>query len=278
MNPLYILPFDHRSGFAKTLLGFDYPVKTKGQGARITALKRIIFEAVCKAQKELTHPEEAGILVEEEFGAPILQASRKFNMTRAVTVEKSGKKLFDFQYGKAFATHLEKYNPTYAKVLIRYDHNDQETNTIQNARLKTISTFCKTNKIGFMLEPLLVGKGTRFHQMKKMIPALELLGIKPTLWKLEGLDKASEWKTIKGLTKGDLIILGRGETKEVVEHWIKEAAQSGVVRGFAIGRTIFFPPLKAYIAGKIDRAETIERIKKNYLHFVHLFESYAKTL
>jgi len=272
MTPLYILPFDHRSSLAKILLGFPYPVKTKGQALRIASLKRMIFEAICKAQKTLEHPEWLGMLVEEEFGGALLKEAQKRNMTRAVTIEKSGRPLFEFEYGKAFAQHLEKYTPTYAKVLIRYDYADTTSNAIQNPRLKKISNFCKKNKIAFMLEPLLVGKGSRFNQMKKMIVTLEALGIKPQLWKLEGLDKASEWKAIRKLTKGDLIILGRGASKQEVERWVKEAAQSGVVRGFAVGRTIFFPPLKAYVQGKITRTQAIDRIKKNFLHFVHLFE------
>src|SRR3989338_4695975 len=125
----------------------------------------------------------------------------------------------------------------------------------------------------FMLEVLLEGEGSRFRQMKTMVAALENLGIKPDVWKLEGLDKMSQWKIIKELTKADLIILGRGKSKREVEAWVKTAAESGVVRGFAIGRTVFFPPLKAYLAGNVTRAQTVERIKKNYLHFIHLFET-----
>lgn len=274
MTPLYILPFDHRSGFAKELLGFTYPVKTKGQAARITSLKTIIFEAVRKAQQEMEHPETAGILVEEEFGASILEKACRSHLTRAVTVEKSGQALFDFQYGDDFAKHLEKYKPDYAKVLIRYDQADEKTNKVQNARLKTISRFCKTHNIKFMLEPLLVGKGTRFNQMKKMIVSLQEAGIHPDVWKLEGLDKASEWKAVKKLTDGDLIILGRGASKKVVDAWICAAAESGVVRGFAIGRTLFFPALKAYLAKDLTKQEAVDHIAKAYLKAVHLFETH----
>ena len=214
-----------------------------------------------------------GILVEEEFGADILREAKQIGMTRAVTVEKSGRPLFEFQYGKAFAKHLEKYDPTFAKVLIRYNHADKHANALQNARLKQISNFCKRHKIGFMLEVLLEGKGSRFVQMKQMIQTFERAGVQPSVWKLEGLDKASQWRAVKKLTKADLIILGRGKSKREVEAWVKTAAESDVVRGFAIGRTVFFPPLKLYLAGKLTHAQAIERIKKNYLHFIHLFET-----
>ncbi len=273
MKPLYLLPFDHRSSFAKTLLGFTYPVSSKSEAKKMTRLKRMIFSAARKAQQELEGTEHVGILVEEEFGADILREAKRLGMTRAVTVEKSGSPLFEFQYGAAFAKHLEQYDPTFAKALIRYHHTDKKENAVQNARLKKISNFCRHHKMGFMLEVLLEGKGSRFAQMKMMITTLENFGIKPDVWKLEGLDHAAQWKAIKRLTKADLIILGRGKSKSKVEAWVRTAAESGVVRGFAIGRTVFFPPLKAYLSKKLTRAQAIDRIKNNYLHFVHLFES-----
>lgn len=273
MKPLYILPFDHRSSFAKALLGFTYPVSNKTEARRMVSLKCMIFEAAKRARQELGLDEEVGILVEEEFGGDILREAKKLRMTRAVTVEKSGRPLFEFEYGATFGKHLKQYDPTFAKVLIHYDHADKKTNAVQNARLKKISDFCRQHKMGFMLEVLLEGKGPRFEQMKRMIRALETNGIKPDVWKLEGLEKTSQWKAIKKLTKADLIILGRGKSKHDVETWVRTAAASGVVRGFAIGRTVFFQPLKAYVAKRITRAEAIDRIKDNYMHFVRLFES-----
>ena len=273
MQPLYILPFDHRSSFAKHIFGFEYPVQNKTQAKKMTAMKQVIFEGVLLAQKKLENPEVVGMLVEEEFGATILEQAKKIDIVTAVTIEKSGGSLFNFEYGKSFAKHLEKYSPTYAKVLIRYDNSDRKTNKIQNQRLKKVSDFCKKHKMEFMLEVLLTGKGSRFSQMKKMIKSFETKDIKPSLWKLEGLDKSSQWKAIRKLTKADIIILGRGKTKKDVRAWIVQAAKSGVVRGFAIGRTIFFPPLKKYQAKKISRKKAIELIAKNYTEFVNLFES-----
>jgi 5-dehydro-2-deoxygluconokinase len=273
MKPLYILPFDHRSSFAKMILGFEYPVKTAAEAKKVTNLKKIIFEAAKQAWIELEKTKAVGILTEEEFGSDILLKARGLGITRAVTVEKSGVPLFEFQYGEDFASHLEKYKPTYAKVLIRYNCNDKKKNEIQNARLKTISDFCKQHEISFMLEVLLDGAETRFTNMKRMIVALEKAGIKPSVWKLEGLEEASQWKAIKKLTGADLIILGRGESKREVETWVREAAKSGVVRGFAIGRTIFMSPLKKYCSKKITRDEAVNSIAKNYLDFIKLFET-----
>ncbi len=47
--------------------------------------------------------------------------------------------------------------------------------------------------------------------------------------------------------------------------------------GFAIGRSIWWDPLKAYVDGKIDRAAGARKIAENYLRFVAVYER-AKTL
>ena len=273
MERLFILPFDHRSGIAKQLLGIDYPIKKKSDVKRMTELKQMVYEAVLMAQKHVDHPEQIGILVEEEFGASILRDAKKRGVVRAVTVEKTGRALFEMEYGQSFAKHLKKYTPDYAKVLIRYDHADKKGNAAQNARLKKVSDFCHRHDLRFMLEVLLTGKGSRLARMKKMISTLERQGIRPDVWKLEGLEKASDWKHVARITKGDLIILGHGSSKKDVERWVREAAKSGVVKGFAIGRTVFFRPLKEYLNGKRTRTKTIQQMEKKFLDFIHLFET-----
>ncbi|KKW30304.1 MAG: 5-dehydro-2-deoxygluconokinase [Candidatus Uhrbacteria bacterium GW2011_GWD2_52_7] len=101
------------------------------------------------------------------------------------------------------------------------------------------------------------------------------MGIKPDVWKLEGLTKASEWKKLAKIVKAPMIVLGRGQSKAEVERWVVEAAKSGVVDGFAIGRTIFMGPLLDYTKKKCTRAQAVDRIAKNYLHFVNLWHKTA---
>ena len=39
----------------------------------------------------------------------------------AMAAEKSGQEEFDFQYGEHFAEHIEAFQPTFSKVLVRYN-------------------------------------------------------------------------------------------------------------------------------------------------------------
>ena len=138
-------------------------------------------------------------------------------------------------------------------------------------RLAELSDVCAEEGIGLVLEPLLDGKGSPRRRALAMVRDFTRAGIRPTIWKLEGLPRKGDWKALAKVAKAPMIVLGRGESKTHVENWVKTAATSGVVDGFAIGRTIFLEPLRDVLAKRCTRTQAAERIAKNYLHFVKLW-------
>src|SRR5439155_1495646 len=60
------------------------------------------------------------------------------------------------------------------------------------------------------------------------------------------------------------VVLGRGANAAKVDHWLAQAATVDGFVGFAIGRSIWWDPLKAYVDGKIERVEGARRIAENY--------------
>src|SRR5438128_11630432 len=56
--------------------------------------------------------------------------------------EKSGQEEFDFEYGEDFATHIGAFQPTFCKVLVRYNpEGDPALNRRQAARLHQLSAY-----------------------------------------------------------------------------------------------------------------------------------------
>src|SRR6184192_4158639 len=88
-KPLYVLPFDHRATFSKTMCGWQGPLSPEQTG-EIAALKQIIFDAFKAAVAGGVPKDRAGILVDEQFGAAILRDAREQRFITASTVEKSG--------------------------------------------------------------------------------------------------------------------------------------------------------------------------------------------
>ncbi|MFH1315657.1 MAG: DUF2090 domain-containing protein [Candidatus Uhrbacteria bacterium] len=296
--PLYILPFDHRSTFAQKLLDFGYPVKEKDK-VQVTRYKKIVFDAYELAMKQAHCSSCLGLLVDQEFGSSILKDVKKKQYNFAMPVEASGKKIFNFQFGNQFGHELIKYEPTFAKALVRYNPANKADNVVQLKRLKRLSDFCEKNAQRFMLEVLIPptesqlkkakGDQHRFDQktrpglMVKIVQEMHQAGIEPDVWKITGVETKKDWEMISKAIRGErkrravsIIVLGRGGDKEQVDLWIKTAASTGLVNGFAIGRTIFFKPLEDYRDKKIKRAEAVEQISQNYLRFINLWRENAK--
>src|SRR5438132_11234378 len=138
-KPLYVLPFDHRATFSKTMFGWTGDLSPE-QTAEIAAVKQVIYDAFKKAIADGVRKDCSGILVDEQFGAAILTDARKQGYITACPAEKSGQNEFDFEYGEDFAKHIEEFRPTFCKVLVRYNpEGDKTLNQRQTVRLKRLS-------------------------------------------------------------------------------------------------------------------------------------------
>ncbi len=274
MKPLFMLPFDHRSGFLRELFEKAYP-PSPSVAKRVITLKTIIYDGFLLAFPDVARVGTPAILVDEEFGLAIFEDAKQRGIVTALSTEKSGVTSFAFEHGRGFGRALIKRDPTYAKALVNYTINDHELNADKAQKLSELSDFCEEHGLEFLLEPLLHGKGTPLSRAQTMVREFMRAGIKPSVWKLEGLPKANDWKKLSKQVKAPMIMLGRGQSRAAVEDWIKTAAASGIVDGFAIGRTIFMGPLLDYTKKKCTRAQAVEKIAKNYLHFVKVWQIHA---
>ena len=110
---------------------------TAEEKKQIEDYKKIIFEGFKLSVKKKVPKEIAGLLVDEEFGSSVLREAKKEGLTFAMPVEKSGQDEFDFDYGDNFAKHIEEFDPTFVKVLVRYNpEGDAAMNKRQLATTK----------------------------------------------------------------------------------------------------------------------------------------------
>ena len=298
-KPLYILPFDHRGSFQTKLFGWSGTL-TIDQTAQIAAAKQVIYDGFRAALKAGVPEEKAGILVDQQFGTAILQNARANGYTTACPAEKSGQEEFDFEYGEDFAKHIEAFQPTFCKVLVRYNpEGDQPLNTRQVARLKRLSEYLHSKSRSlFMFELLVPAEKTQLARLKgdkkaydlELRPPLEVeavkqlqdAGVEPDVWKIEGLDRRKDCeKVVAAARRGDrdkvgCIILGRGEDDQKVREWLATASGVPGFIGFAVGRTSFWDSLVNWRAKKITREEAVNNIARRYLEFVETFEEQTR--
>jgi myo-inositol catabolism protein IolC len=290
---LLILAFDHRSSFTEKMFGIRGRQPNSEERRQICDYKKMIFEGFKLALKKGVPKDIAGLLVDEEFGAAVLKEAKKNGLTLAMPMEKSGQDEFDFEYGEDYPMHIEQFDPTLVKVLVRYNsEGDVMMNKRQLQRLRSLSDYLESIRKPFLFELLVPAtpnqlsalSGSKERYDREMRPKLMLDAIKqiqdadvePTIWKLEGVEKPEEAKALVKQAQRDgrkaaVITLGRGESKDLVQKWLKVGATIPGIIGFAVGRTIFWDPLAEHKAGKISKAQAIDKISQNYKEFSDLW-------
>jgi 5-dehydro-2-deoxygluconokinase len=289
------MPFDHRGSFQTKMFGWQSPL-SEAQTAEIAGVKRVIYDGFLAALADSVPRDKAGILVDEQFGAAILRDASSKNIVTACPVEKSGQAAFGFEYGEDFARHIEAFDPTFAKVLVRYNPDgDRALNKQQAARLKRLSDFLAARgRSRFIFELLVPPEKMQLDRLKgnretydlelrprlmvKAIQELQDGGVDPDLWKVEGLARHEDCERVVaaarvgGCHNVGCIVLGRGEDDRKVREWLGIAAAVPGYVGFAIGRTVFWDPLVAWRSKRETRDQTVAEIARRYRQFVDLFE------
>jgi myo-inositol catabolism protein IolC len=291
---LYVLAFDHRGSFQRKFFGIEGEPDSE-QTAIIADAKHLIFEGMLQAVSAGADSSVTGVLVDEQFGSTVPAEAREHGLKLAMPAERSGQNMFDFQYGDDFGEHIERFDPDFTKVLVRYNPDgDEAENRVQLEKLKRLSDWLQGHGRKFLFELLVPaedfqlesvgGDSDRYDAelrpelMRRAIAGIQDAGIEVDVWKIEGVDERSDCEMLvaQARTGGrdgvTCVVLGRGADDAKVDHWLVQAAPVDGFIGFAIGRSIWWDPLKAYVDGKIERSAGARKIAENFLRFVAVYE------
>src|SRR5215210_1290144 len=274
---LYILAFDHRGSFQKKMFGIEGEPDEE-QTATITDAKHLIFEGMELAVERGVDAAATGVLIDEQFGGTVPQEE------------------IDFQYGSEFGEHIEKFDPDFSKVLVRYNpEGDAEMNERQLGRLKELADWLHEHDRLFLFELLVPGTDEQLESvggdtdrydaelrpelMRRAIEQIQDYGIEVDIWKIEGVDAQEDAEMLirqtrsgEGRESVTSVLLGRGASDEKVDHWLQQAAPVEGFIGFAIGRSIWWDALKAFLAGDLDRRAAAEQVAEKYLRFIKVYD------
>jgi len=293
-RPLYLLPFDHRHSYVTGLFELEPPL-TPEQHRKIAESKQVIYEGFRQALETGLPTSRAGILVDEEFGAAILRDATERGYVTALATEKSGTEELELEYGTAFAQHLEAFKPTFAKVLVRYNpEDDAARNRRQRVVLAQLSAYCRAAGQLFMVELLVPATKAERNRVQadqaaydsRLRPGLVLqamrafqdAGIEPDVWKVEGLDRREDCARVvqtarrEGRRDVGCIVLGRGADEKKVAGWLETAASVPGFIGFAVGRTTFWEAVADHEAKRATGQAAASRIAQRYRAWAEIFE------
>jgi len=292
---LYILAFDHRGSFQKKFFGIEGEPDSE-QTAIIADAKHLIYEGLLQAVSAGAEPSATGVLVDEQFGSTVPTEAHAKGLKLAMPAERSGQNTFDFQYGDDFGAHIEKFDPDFTKVLVRFNPDGHKAdNAEQLSKLKRLSDWLHSHERKFLFELLVPAEDSQLASvgadvdrydaelrpelMRRAIAEIQDAGIEVDIWKIEGVDERSDCEMLvaqarsgKGREGVTCVVLGRGANDAKVDQWLTAAAPVEGFIGFAIGRSIWWDPLKAYVDGKIERSAGARKIAENYVRFVAVYE------
>jgi myo-inositol catabolism protein IolC len=298
-DKLFILAFDHRGSFQKKWFGIEGE-PTDEEALRIAEGKELIFEGLELSLSRGANAATAGGLVDEQFGAPkrIPDRIRAAGMKLAMPVEKSGQTEFDFEYGDEFGDHIERFDPDFVKVLVRYNPDgDPELNRRQTGRLVTLSNWLAERGRSLLFELLVPAEDQQLASvdgdtdrydaelrpglMIRAIAELQDAGVESAVWKIEGIERREDCERVVAQCRAGgrdqvvCVVLGRGAERSRVEHWLTSGAGVDGYVGFAIGRSIWGDPLAGFLQGTLSRDQATEQVADNYVHFIDVYQGAA---
>jgi 5-dehydro-2-deoxygluconokinase len=256
------LAFDHRQQFEALA------ERTKAPLARIAAFKRLVAEAVRAAAAPAT-----GAIVDDEHGRESLFALSGSGLWLARPIERPGAVPLAFEGGDDPALTLRTWPAEHVvKCLVAYGDDDPAALRLaQERQLQRLQRACVAIGHELLLE-LLPPK--RDHERDDAVPramtCLYAAGLKPDWWKLPPMKTAAQWRAVGDVVRAQdaqcrgILILGLDSGDDGLKDSFAASSGEPLVKGFAVGRFIFWAIAEEWFAGRLSDADAVSQLADRY--------------
>ena len=167
-----------------------------------------------------------------------------------------------------------------AKVLcFCHPDDDPATWAEQEATVLRLYHACRRNRLEMLLEVIPSKVGPVDDQTTaQVIRRFYDIGVYPDWWKLEPMTTDAAWtKAIAAIEENDprtrgILVLGLAASEEALADSFRVAARHDLVKGFAVGRTIFGEAARAWLAGGMDDAAAVADMVGRYARLCRLWD------
>ncbi len=256
---LMAFAIDHRSQFVDMAdsLGVDHD--------RISEFKRL---AVAAAAKVADGRPGYGMLIDERFGRDAFFDAATQNFTwLGRPVELPGSRPLRLEYSQDIGSQLVEWPTDHCIKVLCFYHPDDEQSLKLEQQQRLLSLYEAARKVGReLLIEIIAGKNGPLDDrtIATALGDLYALGIKPDWWKLEPQASAAAWNNIETaireqdpLCRG-IVLLGLEAPAEELQAAFEASAGADMVRGFAVGRTLFADAARKWLASEITDDEAID--------------------
>ncbi|WP_434134848.1 5-dehydro-2-deoxygluconokinase [Pseudomonas luteola] len=269
-QPLYIFAFDHRGQLVELAQQAGRDLKA------IPELKQLFIRAIERVEADLREngvQGDVGLLADERFGQDALNTATGRGWWIARPVELQGSRPLAFEHGRSTGSNLIKWpQEQIIKCLVQFHPDDEpELRLEQEAQLKGLYEAAQVSGHELLLEVIPPKNHTSDQPdvLYRAIKRLYNIGIYPNWWKIESQPEAVWEKLDELITERDpychgVVLLGLNAPAEELAEGFRHASASKTCRGFAVGRTIFQEPSRAWLAGEIDDEALISRVQSTF--------------
>ncbi len=260
-----IFAFDHRAQLKEL-------AKSKGKSEKnISRFKELCLNAAISVAKKR---EGFGIICDDQLGREALHQASDHNLwiARPAEVPKSWPLKFEDDVGEDCSGFIAWPKNHIVKVLCYYNPKDPtEIKVEQERKLLILFNAARRNQLEFLLE--IVVSLHHQHQTEDIVSIVDRiysLGIKPDWWKLEPLTTVDGWQELERLINSwdslcrGVLLLGLDQPIDVLIKSFELAAKSPVVKGFAVGRSIFSDIAKDWFSDRLTDAESVRSMAENF--------------
>ncbi|MFQ1048420.1 2-deoxy-5-keto-D-gluconate 6-phosphate aldolase domain-containing protein, partial [Avibacterium paragallinarum] len=149
----------------------------------------------------------------------------------------------------------------------------------QDEMLKQVYQTCCRTGHELLLEIILpADMEQNENHYAEMIKHFYTIGLKPDWWKLPGVS-AQAWQAISQVIEQNdpycrgILILGLDAPEETFKQVFNASANAPLVKGFAVGRTIFGQPSAQWLAGELSDEQLIQAVSERYKRLIQLWKN-----
>lgn len=166
------------------------------------------------------------------------------------------------------------------KCLVFYHPDDSaELKAEQEATVTRLFYACRRNNLEFLLEIVASKNGDLTDTTTSdVIQRFYDIGIYPDWWKLEPLTTDTAWQNAcDAIERNDMytrgvVVLGLGGSIDSLSASFEKAAKFPLVKGFAVGRTLFADEAKQWMTGAMDDATAVQQMQDKYAQLCKIWD------
>jgi len=272
-DELTVLAVDHRSQFEALC------AQTGADPARIGDFKALALQALHRlAQGD----RRFGMLIDGRFGMRALEAAADHPYWIGRPIEVPGSCPLQFEGAADVATELATWPANHVVKCLVFYHLDDEADLRerQERQLLRLQDAARKTRHELLVEIIAARERPVDHAtVSRAMQRFYDLGMKPDWWKLEPSDSAATWANVQRVIEANdphcrgVVLLGLSAPEDELIAGFRTAALNPVVKGFAVGRTIFADAAARWLKGEIDDAAAIDDLATRLGALVHAWRA-----